>query len=101
MASKHIVSSLSKDPLLHASWYTAAIAIKPPLNSTRGKVFSAGPHDTTVEGHLGKVFFMSSVGRSYKQELKVPNAQGYNWATLFLEEINMGTWPSRLGESQI
>jgi hypothetical protein len=25
---------------------------------------------------------------------------GYNWATLFLGDINMGTWPSRLGESQ-
>jgi hypothetical protein len=25
----------------------------------------------------------------------------YNWATLFLEDINMGTWSSRLGESQM
>jgi hypothetical protein len=25
------------------------------------------------------------------------NARGYNWATLFLAEINTGTWPSRLG----
>jgi hypothetical protein len=24
-----------------------------------------------------------------------------NWATLFLGDINMGTWPSRLGESQM
>jgi hypothetical protein len=24
----------------------------------------------------------------------------YNWATLFLREINTGSWPSRLGESQ-
>jgi hypothetical protein len=24
------------------------------------------------------------------------NALGYNWATLFVEEINTGTWPSRL-----
>jgi hypothetical protein len=29
-----------------------------------------------------------------------PSAQMYNWATLFLGDINMGTWPSRLGESQ-
>jgi hypothetical protein len=29
-----------------------------------------------------------------------PSAQGYNWATLFLGDINTGTWPSRLGESQ-
>jgi hypothetical protein len=28
------------------------------------------------------------------------HARGYNWATLFLGEINTGTWPSRLGESQ-
>jgi hypothetical protein len=26
-----------------------------------------------------------------------PSAWGYNWATLFLEDINMGFWPSRLG----
>jgi hypothetical protein len=24
-----------------------------------------------------------------------------NWATLFLGDINKGTWPSRLGESQM
>jgi hypothetical protein len=29
-----------------------------------------------------------------------PNSRGYNLATLFLEEINTGTWPSMLGESQ-
>jgi hypothetical protein len=27
----------------------------------------------------------------------LPNARECNWATLFLEEINAGTWPSRLG----
>jgi hypothetical protein len=25
-----------------------------------------------------------------------PSAWGYNWATLFLGDINMATWPSRL-----
>jgi hypothetical protein len=30
-----------------------------------------------------------------------PSARGYNWATLFLGDINTGTWPSRLGESQM
>jgi hypothetical protein len=30
-----------------------------------------------------------------------PNAWGCNWATLFLGDINMRTWPSRLGESRI
>jgi hypothetical protein len=29
-----------------------------------------------------------------------PNARRYNWATLFPGEINTGTWPSRLVESQ-
>jgi hypothetical protein len=28
-----------------------------------------------------------------------PRARGYNWTTLFLGDINTGTWPSRLGES--
>jgi exonuclease III len=30
-----------------------------------------------------------------------PSARGYNWATLFLGDINTGTWSSRLGESQM
>jgi hypothetical protein len=30
-----------------------------------------------------------------------PSARGYNWATLFLGDINTRTWPSRLGESQM
>jgi hypothetical protein len=30
-----------------------------------------------------------------------PSAWGYSWATLFLWDINMGTWPSRLGEVSI
>jgi hypothetical protein len=29
-----------------------------------------------------------------------PNVREYNWATLFLEEINTGTWPSMLRKSQ-
>jgi hypothetical protein len=31
----------------------------------------------------------------------LPSAWGYNWATLFLGDINTGTRPSRLGESQV
>jgi hypothetical protein len=30
-----------------------------------------------------------------------PSDWSYNQATLFLEDINTGTWPSRLGESRI
>jgi hypothetical protein len=30
-----------------------------------------------------------------------PNVHGCNWATLFLGDINTGTWPSKLGESQM
>jgi hypothetical protein len=29
------------------------------------------------------------------------SAREYKWATLFLGDINTGTWPSRLGESQM
>jgi hypothetical protein len=32
---------------------------------------------------------------------QLPIARGYNWATLFLGDINTGTWPSRLGESRM
>jgi hypothetical protein len=32
---------------------------------------------------------------------KEPSVWGYNRATLFLGDINTGTWPSKLGESRI
>jgi hypothetical protein len=31
----------------------------------------------------------------YIDELDKANAPWYNWATIFLREINTGTWPSR------
>jgi hypothetical protein len=37
---------------------------------------------------------------SQKATKREPSAWGFNWATLFLGVINMGTWPSRLGESR-
>jgi hypothetical protein len=37
----------------------------------------------------------------YPKKKREPSAQGYNWATLFLGDTNMRTWPSRLGESQM
>jgi hypothetical protein len=33
--------------------------------------------------------------------LKTISVRGYNWATLFLRNINTGTWPSGLEESQM
>jgi hypothetical protein len=38
---------------------------------------------------------------SYEATKMEPSARGYNWVTLFLGDINTGTWPSRLGESQM
>jgi hypothetical protein len=29
-----------------------------------------------------------------------PSAQGSNWATLYLRDINTGTWPSKLEDSK-
>jgi hypothetical protein len=73
---------------------------------------------------MGGTFSTWSVPRCYKQDQLAPRVQagsntstvalrvvgrdekgtqclGYNWATLFLEDINMGTWPSTLEESRI
>jgi hypothetical protein len=38
---------------------------------------------------------------SRKERRREPRAQWYNWAKLFLGDINTGTWPSRLGESEM
>jgi hypothetical protein len=38
---------------------------------------------------------------TYEATKRVPSAWGYKWVTLFLGDINTGTWPSRLGESRI
>jgi hypothetical protein len=39
--------------------------------------------------------------RVVRGDEREPNAWEYNWATLFLGDINTATWPSRLGESQV
>jgi hypothetical protein len=36
-----------------------------------------------------------------RSDIKEPSAREYNWATLLPEDINTGTSPSRLGESQM
>jgi hypothetical protein len=39
---------------------------------------------------------------SYTKHLREqPSARGCNWAALSPGDINTGTWPSRLGESQM
>jgi hypothetical protein len=53
-----------------------------------GPEFSGSPCGEVISGKV--------IGKFSK-----PSAWGYNWVTLFLREINTGTWPSRLLESQI
>jgi hypothetical protein len=45
--------------------------------------------------------YASCKRRVLKDDVKLTQCPGYNWATLFLGDINTGTWPSRLGESQM
>jgi hypothetical protein len=45
---------------------------------------------------LSSIIFL--IARGDKKGTQCP---GYNWASLFLGDINTGTWPSRLGESQM
>jgi hypothetical protein len=60
-------------------------------------------HKRNMADQQGNAIFCA-VRADYKQHKSakenVPNASGYIWATLFLEEINTGTCPSKLGESQ-
>jgi hypothetical protein len=67
---------------------------------------SAAP---TPECFAGRAFL---VGSTQKQDVCLKTnlasltnwktiAWGYNWYILFLEKINTGTWPFRLGKSQI
>jgi hypothetical protein len=53
--------------------------------------------EEAIKGRRHSVQF---VGRTRRRSRK-PSAWGYNRATLFLGDINTGTWSSRLGESQI
>jgi hypothetical protein len=56
--SKYTTKSLSKELLLHASLQKTVVARQWPVNSNRGKVFSAGPCDATVEELFRDVFSM-------------------------------------------
>jgi hypothetical protein len=37
----------------------------------------------------------------YEVTKSEPSAWGNTWATLFLEDINMGTWPSKCGRKMV
>jgi hypothetical protein len=61
---------------------------------------------TVVISNRRTLFSVRSVPRYHKQgklraTKREPSAWGSNWATLFLGDINTGTWTSRLGESRI
>jgi hypothetical protein len=56
-------------------------------------VFSVGP----PRGYVTRITGQLELGLGEVE----PSAWGYNRATLFLGDINTGTWSSRLGESQI
>jgi hypothetical protein len=56
-------------------------------------------HTTPCGG--GSEYLHRSPCESLEATKKEPSTRGYNWATLFLGDINTGTWPSRLGESQL
>jgi hypothetical protein len=56
------------------------------------------PGDCLVEaGSNTSIVALQVVGGDEKE----PSALGYNWATIFLGDINTGSWPSRLGEPRI
>jgi hypothetical protein len=45
--------------------------------------------------------YLHRIPASRKRLQKGTKCPGYNWVTLFLGDINTGTWPSRLRESQM
>jgi hypothetical protein len=59
--------------------------------------------------HLGETVWLVEAGsntstvalRVVGGDEKGTQCLGYNWAALFLGDINKGTWPSRLEESRI
>jgi hypothetical protein len=64
----------------------------------RGAVFMASNQCAIITACSREADFISS---THSSPYNKPSARGYNWATLFPGDINTGTWPSRLGESQM
>jgi hypothetical protein len=62
-------------------------------------VNSIETHGTRCEG--GLEYLHRSPCESQEATKREPSARGYNWATLFLGDINTGTWHSRLVVSQM
>jgi hypothetical protein len=58
----------------------------------RVRLTNSPPSVSPLSRHCG----IPNISQLYK-----PSARGYNWSTLFLGDVNTGTWPSRLGESQM
>jgi hypothetical protein len=63
---------------------------KPIMEET----FLCGPCRSVISSN-------GSEGVTRAVRVSEPSAWGYNWATLFLGDINTGIWPSREGESNM
>jgi hypothetical protein len=73
----------------------SAVCTNIPRNSLSGGGGGGASNTAFSEGrgnHKSGLKLVQSIG------LKEPNARGYNWATLFLGDINTGAWPSRSEE---
>jgi hypothetical protein len=64
----------------------------------KGNNWSQVPDGCLTPRQTGRLNVGHNIALTLKGITQCPG--GYNWATLFLGEINTGTWPSRLGESQ-
>jgi hypothetical protein len=88
------ISSLPMSTLLSA----ARIAIKLTVNLLLCHVVLRQQLQQRVVGLISETNVYKQVSMAATLQ---PSAREYNWATLFLGNINTGTWPSRLGESRM
>jgi hypothetical protein len=73
----------------------------PHQQTSRRKIWSRVPAGCLTPRQTGRLTVSSNITLTLTFLTRVPIVWRYNLGTLFLVEINTGTWPSRLGESQI
>jgi hypothetical protein len=61
------------------------------------RIWSCAPMGCPTPRRIGRLTVGHNIDSTHRT---LPNARWYNWATLFLGEINTGTWPSMLEESK-
>jgi hypothetical protein len=90
---------LTSAPVGSRQFYTSAALTRGKSPLCKRKIYLIGPRADLDDVKKWKFWYLQGLHHRLSILLNGTGARGYNWATLFLEEINTRVWSSKLGES--